>query len=463
MKVFSLAGIVAVAGSQYGHRPAAAHLRGRARFGGVAVLTAALAVLGGAGSAGAAAQEPAAREASGTALLPAASPMYAAHLAAGDWTVMLHGVAYLEYIDQGGERGDDQLGSINWGMAMASRPLAGGALELRAMASLEPLTVGECGYPLLLQTGEACDGAPIHDRQHPHDLLMELAARYDHPLGDALGIELYGGPAGEPALGPVAFPHRISAAGDPLAPITHHWLDATHVSFGVVTVGIHGARWKLEGSAFNGREPDDDRWDLDLAALDSRAARLWLLPGPRWAIQFSAGRLTDAEPGAADVDRYTASVGHHHPFGGGYLATTAAVGLDVEGDLRTPALLVEGVLDLGERHVVSARAEWVRKTAGDLVVPGVDEDRTFAVGAFALGYTRRWAAGPASLGIGGRASFAVVGSALEELYGSRAVPGATIFVELRPSAMRMEPEDDAMPGMDMPGHGTGGKDGSRDR
>src|SRR6266850_1933961 len=173
---------------------------------------------------------PETRMGSGTSWLPDASPMHAAHHTLGRSTLMLHG--------KGGSRGSNQLGIVNWGMVAASRPLGGGQLQLRAMLSAEPWTIGSRGYPLLVQSGESYQGAPLHDRQHPHDLFMELAALYERPVAGNLGLSLYLAPVGEPAVGPVAFPHRPSAADDPLAPISHHWQDGTHITFGVVTVGV---------------------------------------------------------------------------------------------------------------------------------------------------------------------------------------------------------------------------------
>ena len=184
---------------------------------------------------------PETRMGSGTSWLPDAAPMHAAHHMLGDWTLMLHGVGFLQYDRQGGPRGSNQLGLINWAMAAASRPLGRGQLQLRGMLSAEPWTIGSRGYPLLLQSGEAYQGASLHDRQHPHDLFMELAALYERPVAKNLGLSLYLAPVGEPAVGPVAFPHRPSAADDPLAPISHHWQDGTHITFGVAGVGLRGS------------------------------------------------------------------------------------------------------------------------------------------------------------------------------------------------------------------------------
>ena len=193
------------------------------------------------------------RESSGTAWQPDASPMYALHGQAGGWNLMGHGNAFIQVLHESSRRGDTQLGSINWIMGMADRTAGGGVLRLRGMFSLEPWTIRGCGYPDLLASGEVCDGEPIHDRQHPHDLLMEIAAQYNHALAGSMRWEVYGGPAGEPALGPAAFPHRFSAMPNPLAPIGHHWLDATHVTFGVVTAGIYGQ--SVEGRGLRLQRP----------------------------------------------------------------------------------------------------------------------------------------------------------------------------------------------------------------
>jgi hypothetical protein len=229
------------------------------------------------------------REGSGTSWLPDETPMYALHGDANGWMLMLHANGFLQYLNETGERGSEQFGSINWVMGMAQRKAGGGQLVLRGMMSAEPATIRGCGYPDLLATGEECNGQAIHDRQHPHDLFMELAAEYSHPIGRGVQLQLYGGPVGEPALGPVAFMHRISALPNPLAPITHHSFDSTHVTFGVATAGVFGSTWKAEASVFNGREPDEHRTDFDFAAIDSWSARAWFLPTSHVALQVSGG------------------------------------------------------------------------------------------------------------------------------------------------------------------------------
>ena len=231
------------------------------------------------------------------------------------------------------------------------------------MFSLEPWTIRGCGYPDLLATGEECDGEPIHDRQHPHDLIMELAAEYSGPLAGATRWQIYGGLAGEPALGPAAFPHRVSSMPNPLAPISHHWLDATHITFGVVTAGVFAEQWKVEGSVFNGREPDDDRADLDLAPLDSVSGRVWYLPTPQLALQISAAHLEEAEAGhgtaaRVDVDRLTASASYQRALGQAWQwASTVAFGRNREAGRAANALLVETSLALRERDTWFGRFE----------------------------------------------------------------------------------------------------------
>ena len=211
------------------------------------------------------------------------------------WMLMVHGDAFLQYDHQGGPRGADQLGSINWGMLMAMRQVGGGTLHLHGMASAEPLTIGARGYPLLLQSGETYQGQPLHDRQHPHDLFMELSALYERPISRRVGVMLYAAPVGEPGIGPVAYMHRPSALNDPFAPLGHHWTDATHITYGVLTAGVFTRQVKLEGTLFNGREPDEDRYDFDFHALDSYGARLSVNPTAHWALSASYGYLKQPE------------------------------------------------------------------------------------------------------------------------------------------------------------------------
>jgi hypothetical protein len=385
---------------------------------------------------------PAEREGSGTSWMPDASPMVAVHgPPLGGWDTMLHGIGVVQYLRDEEPRGASQFGSINWIMGHARRPVGSGSFVVRGMLSLEPLTVRGCGYPDLLASGEVCDGHGIVDRQHPHDLVMEAAALYMRPLTPRIGLQLYGGFAGEPALGPVAFPHRLSAMMNPLAPVSHHWLDATHITYGLLTGGVYGPSWKIESSIFNGREPDEDRYDLDLAAPDSYSGRVTVLPTPRWALQVSAGHLEEAEEHAADrvdVDRVTASAMHHRPLdAAGFVATTFAWGRNVEERLATHAVLAESSVSLADRHLLFGRLELAQKTSHDLELHGAD-DEVFTVGKLQVGYSRFFA--PIRgwrPGLGGSLSVGLLPSALSSTYGGRAPLGFGVFLTLRPAAMAM--------------------------
>lgn len=392
-----------------------------------------------------------AREGTGTSWVPDETPMFAAMRRWRGWDVMLHASAFAQVTAEDTARhrtGGDarvQASSTNWGMAVLRRPLAGGRIGVRTMLTAEPWTVGDCGFLNLLATGETCDGDTIHDRQHPHDALMELAADYTRPLGGALRWHVYAAASGEPALGPGGYLHRLSAMAHPTAPIGHHWLDASHVSFGVLTTGLSSSRWRAEASVFNGREPDERRAGLEVAPLDSVSARLAVLPSPRLALQVSAGSLreAEAEPGASrrfDVRRVTASATYHRPAGAGTVwATTAAWGLNdadeavagVPVRLTTHAALVESAF-VESRQTWVMRAEVVAKPAHDLHAHEFGA-AVFTVGKVGAGYTRYLRTGRGlTAGLGVVASAAVVPPALAPRYGGRVTPGVAVFAHLRP-------------------------------
>jgi hypothetical protein len=385
---------------------------------------------------------PRSRDGSGTSWLPDESPMYAIHAQARGWTLMGHGNVFLQYLHDTGDRGSDQTGSINWLMGMAHRPVGRGRLTLRGMVSFEPWTIGGCGYPDLLATGEFCDGEAIHDRQHPHDLFMEFAAQYDRPLGKGIRLQLYGGPLGEPALGPVAFMHRVSGLPNPLAPITHHWFDSTHITYGVLTGGLHGRRWKVEASAFNGREPDENRTDFDFAAMDSWSGRVWYLPTARWSLQFSGGHLNEAEPGeggepAVDINRLTASATYHRTTLEDVIwASTIGWGRNTEsGGDATNAVLLESSITIRHRDVGYARFEWAEKSGHDLAVP---DHGIFEVTKLQGGYTRYLTSWKGlTPGVGGALSMGIVPGRLQPVYGNRVNPGFSVYLTLRPAPHQM--------------------------
>ena len=364
---------------------------------------------------------PAGREASGTSWQPDGTPHEARHGEHGPWSWMAHARAHGVTTDQGGPRGDQELYSTNMAMAAARRPLGDGTLGLRGMLSLEPWTVGKEGYPLLLQTGETADGrTELVDRQHPHDFFMELAASYSVPLGPESSAFLYAGLPGEPALGPPAFPHRFSAFESPEAPLAHHWLDSTHITFGVVTAGWVRGPIKLEASAFRGREPDEKRWDIESPRLDSWSARASWNPGPGWALQASHGRLEGPEQlePEVDVDRTTVSAIRH-----GEWQAMLAWGRNANDPGETlDALLVEGTVRLRERHTLFARAERLENAellghGGEGAEPGHGGE-VFRVGEVSAGYLfDLLTGGSLAAGVGGLARLSLVPDELEEVYG----------------------------------------------
>jgi hypothetical protein len=376
------------------------------------------------------------REGSGTSWMPDSSPVRAHHFMAGEWMLMLHYAAEIGYDDQWSDRGSRRFSSANWIMGMASHPLLGGGLTLRAMLSAEPATMGgEKAFPLLLQTGETYAGAPLHDRQHPHDLFMETAALWRRALGTQSGLELYAAASGEPALGPTAFMHRVSAEENPLPPVGHHWEDSTHITFGVLTAGFYTRRLKLEASAFHGREPDENRWDFDFGPLDSWSARFSANPTEETNFQVSYGFIKSPEALRPEesIHRATASATWSAPWrASGTLALTALWGRNIEPGHSTNAFLVEGSADLDGSNVPFARLEWVQKLGHDLVVPG-DPEAIYGVFQAQVGYVHRLGmAGPVVLTAGAVVDVGVVPNSLESVYGTRAPVGAFFFLGLQP-------------------------------
>lgn len=394
------------------------------------------------------------RMGSGTTWIPDAVALPSYHAKAGEWDVMLHGFVFAQENKQGSDRGEAQFGSLNWGMFMASRELAGGRFQVRSMLSLDPATVTNRGYPLLLQSGETYGGEPLHDRQHPHDFLMEAAALYERPMSKHVGVSLYVAPSGEPALGPVAFMHRPSSMDIPTAPIGHHWQDATHISFGVLTGGVFGNAWKLEASAFNGREPDEHRWDIDPIRIDSYSGRFTMNPTANWSLSGGYGYLKDPERSHPNesIHRLTASALHGTKLGvdGQWSSAVVWGGNQLAGRDLTNSVLVETEAILDASNTVVARAEWVQKSAEDLVldVPPMNfaSDRVFGVSALSVGYIRELVAWrDATIGLGATGTLNVVPAALEPSYGSRMPVGGLVFLRLRP---RFQPMS-AMAGMHM--------------
>lgn len=363
---------------------------------------------------------PISREASGTSWQPQAAPHRGVHLMRGGWMLMLHGMAHVAYTHQGGPRGDDDVYSDNMIMGMVRRPLPTGTLGFRAMLSAEPATIGAGGYPRLLQTGETADGVtPLVDRQHPHDLFMELAGTYRLARGSR-AIFVYAGLPGEPALGPPAFMHRFSGLDFPQAPITHHWLDSTHITYGVLTGGAVADRLKFEASAFRGREPDPHRWDIESPKLDSHAFRLSFNPVASWALQASYGRIESPEQlePEVDQDRTTVSAMVDRDWSGGHWEATVAWGRNRNRPGHTlDGMLGEATAEFHHDHVLLARIERVEKDEL-FAAPDARAGQVFTVSDLTAGYrydVRRTA--HVSLGVGVLGSLSLVPEALHDAYG----------------------------------------------
>jgi hypothetical protein len=376
------------------------------------------------------------RMGSGTTWIPDAVPLPSRHYMAGPWMFMVHGFGFVQYDKQGGPRGDDQFGSLNWAMLMVSRDLGGGRIQARTMLSLDPATVTNRGYPLLLQSGETYNGQPLVDRQHPHDFWMELAVMYERALTRGVGIAAYIAPAGEPALSPVAFMHRPSAMDNPMAPLGHHWQDATHISFGVITAGIFGHHWKLEGSVFNGREPDEARWGFDRIRLDSYSGRFSAHLDSNWTLAVGHGYLKSPEalsPGES-THRTTASILHGRRLRNeGQLAAALVWGANRHGGLTTHSALAEAEAMLDPANTLYGRIDLAQKSAEDLALGGFPADTRFRVGAFSLGFIREVIRSRgATFGIGMQGTLNFVPSALTTEYGSRTPIGGMLFLRVRP-------------------------------
>jgi len=376
---------------------------------------------------------PMTRDASGTSWRPDASAHEGVHGQAGGWSLMGHATLNLVYDTQSGPRGDDKAFASGMVMGMARRDLPGGqTLQLRAMLSPDPL-MGRRGYPLLLASGETADGATtLVDRQHPHDLFMELSASLSQPLGGRASVFLYGGLPGEPAFGPPAFMHRASIMDSPEAPIAHHWLDSTHITFGVVTAGVVVGPVKVEASRFHGREPDQHRYDIETGKLDSTAVRLSWNPGRRWALQGSWADVKSPEQLEPDQDvrKWSASAIYTTPFGDhGSWSTTAAWGRRSSGHEPLDAYVLESAVKPNEAWTIFARAE--RTENNELAFAGGHHGPAYTVGKASIGVIRDFQAAPhVKLGVGGLYARNWVPSGLDGLYGG-SPDGAMAFVRLK--------------------------------
>jgi hypothetical protein len=393
---------------------------------------------------------PMTRNGSGTGWQPDATPMYAYMKHGKKWNYMAHGSIFMRYTTQNfnnkNKKGQDTKFSFpNWLMGMAQRQVGkNGLLAFRAMISLDRLTDGGAGYPLLLQSGETWNGNPLIDRQHPHDLFSELSVGYTQRLNDKIDLTIYAGYPGEPALGPTAFMHRVSAFNNPDAVLGHHWQDATHITFGVVTAGVRYGKFKLEGSGFTGREPDENRFNFDKPRFDSYSYRLLFNPSANWALQVSRGFIKSPEGGEAheDVNRTTASVQHSINLNGTnrWISSSLVWGLNQSGDHhKENAVLAETNLQL-DKWAVYGRYEWVQKGVHevfDINTNATFDDKVFPVSVVSVGLNRQIASfSNTLLQAGAQVSLYGINQTLQDYYGKNPVSGQ-VYLRLTPSLMKM--------------------------
>ena len=380
---------------------------------------------------------------SGTDVEPGSTPSAMWMGRGHGWNFMFHGVIFVDDIQQSGPRGGDKFFSTDWGMAMAQKGVGPGELTLRWMFSLDPATVMERRYPELFQVGETAFGRPIVDGQHPHDLFMEIGAFYDWKLGERSLLSIYAAPVGDPALGPVAYPHRSSATEDPLAPLGHHQQDSSHIADEVVTAGYTYRFLRAEFSGFHGREPNENRWNIDAGAIDSWAARLTVNPSANWSGQFSIGTLKSPEVLSPQENqrRTTASISYNRPLQNGNWATSLIWGRTrsqfTGGKLNS--YLAESTLRFLSRNAVWGRVENVDRTnllliGSNPLPPGFEEQFLARVQAYSAGYDRDFNWVPrVSTALGAQVTLYHAPAFLDAIYGANPV-GVVMFVRFRPKS-----------------------------
>ena len=378
--------------------------------------------------------------ASGTSRNPESRSLSMLMLPEGSWNLMLMGQAFVADTQQSSPRGADKLYSTNWFMVSAEHSLFGGTVMLETMLSLEPATITGERYPELFQTGETAYGVPIVDGQHPHNFVMGLGVHYAHRVGAAAMLHFYYAPVGDPALGPVAYPHRASAQEIPDAPLSHHWQDSTHISDNVATAALRYKIVSLEASGFYGTEPPENRWTLTWGPMNSYSGRFSVFPAKNWSTQVSAGRITRPErdqPG--DVVRSTASLSYTRPRSAGAWASSLIWGRNHETltGRNLNSYLLESVYPVTRKNFLTGRIEWVDKDELFQDQPALEAslDRTagstFRVQAYTAGYTRDIAQiRDAETGLGFNLSAYVIPAAIQPYYGARPW-GGNVFLRVR--------------------------------
>lgn len=311
----------------------------------------------------------------------------------------------------------------------------------QTMLSLDPATITRRQYPLLFQTGETAFGKPLVDAQHPHDFIMSIGMNYAHPLGENTMLQLYYAPVGDPALGPVAFPHRASAFELPQATLSHHWQDSTHIADNVATIALRYRWLRLEASSFYGTEPNENRWNIGWGSMNSYSGRVSVFPSKNWMAQVSAGRITKPERQAeGDVVRTTASVHYTRPTLDGNAWSTSLIwgrNHDTFTQHNLNSYLVESLYPLTKKNFLTGRIELVEKDELFANTPDLEHrldqtaGSTFRVQAYTAGYTRDIGTfKDIETGIGANATAYAIPSSIKPYYGDHPL-GVNVYLRFR--------------------------------
>jgi hypothetical protein len=378
---------------------------------------------------------------SGTSAEPNSTPHEMLMTSKDSWMLMFHGTAFLVEQQQTSPRGRAKFFSTNWFMGTAQREIGRSTLTFRAMLSLEPATVTDRRYPLLFQVGETAFGNPVVDGQHPHDLFMELAAMYDVELGEKALLSFYFAPIGDPAIGPTAYGHRASASENPVAALGHHQEDSTHIVSDVVTLGLTYGIARIEASGFHGREPNENRWNIDQGMIDSWSIRLTIQPGKNWSGQYSYARIKSPEElfPAEHQERMTASIMYNRPFRAGNWASTILWGRtrSLEDNSIANGYLLESTVRFRTRNYVWTRIEnldrWNELLLGEKPLPPNFQEMPIGrVQAYTFGYDHDFNFIPhVSSALGAQVTAYGVGDRMKPIYGTNPV-GVAVFLRFRP-------------------------------
>lgn len=383
------------------------------------------------------------RDGSGTSWVPDETPIYAYMFHGKKWMTMVHGSVFLRYNNQDvfnkGSRGGRNFDAPNWFMVMTQRDVGkNGLFTISGMFSLDPLTVGNAGYPLLYQTGESYQGNKLVDKQHPHDLFAAISLNYTQRIAKNTDVNLSVGYPGEPSMGPPVFMHRLSAMNNPNAPLSHHYQDATHITFGVVTTGFRYKNVKMEGSIYTGREPDEHRYGFDKIRMDSYAVRLSYNPSRQWALQVSNGWLHDPEGSNhhGSISRTTASAIHTKMLNDdSHISTTLVYGQNhqTDGGKTQPSVLLESNLQW-HKTAFYTRYEFVQKDADEMALDVLfPTNPNFNINALTVGVNRILAtAKQTNLSAGVQATFNASPKTLQGIYGNTPV-GFQVYLRVNPT------------------------------